>query len=195
MRIAYLLITIFGVGLFLGSLPSSVGVSLFQAFTLGPCFFALLILFLWTFITGLAKWRKTSRWWMGPALFCVALIFFNTLAFKLVGGDWQFKHHKDDYVKIVNSIQSGAIPCSSTIDIINVSNLPPHIGNVRAMRCADGAVLIIFMGNGGCALGGHAGYIFKGYSETNDCIPENMRPEHFLQFVYHIQGSWYGFSD
>jgi len=193
MRIAYRLITICGVGLFLSVWPFAVVQTLLQMTVMLACSIGLLFALITTLIIGLASWRKSSRWWMGPALLCVAFIL-GFITYPRIGvADWWFKRHMAPYAKIVDSIQSGAIPPSTTIADVNVTNLPPYIRNVRAARCPDGSVLVVFFSKA-CSYAGHSGCLFKDYTETNSCVADYTKYEQ-IWHLRHITGNWYKLSD
>jgi hypothetical protein len=202
MRTAYRLIILFGVGLFLSLLlPFTIGPNLFLTFLQTTvaliCFFGLVFAAVATLIIGFFSWRKPSRLWMCPALLCLALILSFLVCSKFgVWADvdtWWFKQRMTPYVKIVDSIQSGVIPCSPTIAGIDITNLPSGISGVAAARCSDGSVLVEFYGTGS-SFAGNMGYLFKNYTETNNCIADNIKPEK-VKHLHHIIDNWYKFSD
>jgi hypothetical protein len=197
MQIAYRLIILFGVGLLLSELFITPGPNFFKIAIFLICFFGLVLAFIMTLIVGFASWRKSSRLWMYPALLCVAFILTFIISVRigvpLAVDTWQFKKHMAAYDKIVDSIQSGDVSCGSTITGINITNLPPGIRNILAARCPDGSVYVEFVGKGS-SFAGHSGYLFKNYTETNNCITENIKPEQ-NEYLQHITGNWYRFSD
>ncbi|SRR5260221_5457120 len=202
MRTAYRLIVLFGVGLFLSSLlPFTIGPNWIPAMLQNTvslvCFFGLVFAFIVTWIIGFILWRKSSRLWMSPALLCIVLIISFIICERSGVSSfvdtWWFKQRMAAYVKIVDSIQSGAVPCSPAIARIDIKNLPSGIGSVAAARCPDKSVLIEFYGKDGF-FAGHTGYLFKHYTETNNCISENIKPEQ-VKHLQHIMDDWYRFSD
>jgi len=92
---------------------------------------------------------------------------------------------------IVDSIKSGAVPCSSTITIINIPDLPPYIRYVAAARCNDGSVLVEFYSKA-CSFAGHSGCLFKDYTQTNSCFADYTKLEQEWR-LRHITGNWYRF--
>ena len=167
--------------------------TLLQMAVMEICSLGLLFALITTLIVGLASWRKSSRWWMGPSLLCFAfIVIFFTYPINAVD-NWFFKKHMAPYVAIVDSIQSGAIPCSSTIGNVNITNLPPYIRDVAAARCPDGSVLVEFFSKA-CSFAGHSGCIFKDYTETNSCFADYAKLEQEWH-LSHITGNWYIFSD
>jgi hypothetical protein len=151
-----------------------------------------------TLIIGLARWKKSSRWGMGPALLCIAFISSMMICRKIgvwvAVDDWQFKKQMADFVKTVDSIKSGDVPCSPSLTLIDIKNLPRHIRAVDAACCPDGSMIVEFHLATGIPLV-HTGYLFKNYTETNNCIADNMRPEQRWHYLHHITGNWYKFSD
>ena len=195
-RTVYILISLFGIGLFL-----SMSLSPFEPFLLEvtislPCFLGLMAMPIVCLLIGLILWRKSSWWWIGPALLSCAFIF-SIGYFSAIGtavSDWQFKKHMDDYVRIVDSVKNGTIPCNTNLVYIrNVTNLPPHIGSIHAACCPDGALLVEFHINYGTSLK-FPGYLFKNFGETNNCIMNNMGPGQRWYSLRHITNDWYKFS-
>jgi hypothetical protein len=195
MRTAYRLIILFGVGLYLSDLPLTTVPNLIQPLFVLGCSLGLLFALIVTFIIGLFRWRKLSRWWMGPALLCIAFILSFIICGRIemrLGGDhWLFKRNMVPYVRIVDSIKSGAVPCGSKIANINITNLPSGIRNVAAARCSDGSAVVLFVGKGS-SFAGDFGYLYKDYSETNSCIADNIKPDQ-LGRLNHIIDNWYEF--
>jgi hypothetical protein len=191
MRIAYRVIIICGVVLLLAQLLFSIERVLFLLIIEIACAFCLVFGLIITFIMGLVSWRKSSGWWMGPSLLCAAFIL-SALIIGRVNGN-QFKKHMDDYVKVVDLIKSGAVPCGSRYSQIDVTNLPPHISSVWAARCPDGSLFVEFN------LKPHIpqtsrGYLFESYTETNNCLDEMTKPEHRYR-LSHIADNWYEFRN
>ncbi len=162
------------------------------AFDLGLAF-----TFIVTLIMGLARWRKTSRSWIGPTLLCVvfilSILFIRNTGVFVALGDRQFMKHRDDYTSIVDQIKTGAVPCGSSLTKINIQNVPSHISSVWAARCPDGSIFVEFN------LKPHIpqtsrGYLFKNYAETNNCFDEITKPEHRYH-LSHITGNWYEFRN
>ena len=196
MRIAYRLIILCGVGLFLSQLPLTIAPNLFQPMLFGVFFLGVVFVLIATLIMGLVSWRKSSRWWMGPALLCMAFI----LSFIIWGRieTWAgfdhllFKRNMAPYVNIVDSIKSGAISCGPTIaNIHSITNLPPGIRNIDAVRCTDGSVLVLFVAKGS-SFAGHMGYLFKD-TETNNYIADYIKREQIRLSL--MTGNWYEFWD
>jgi len=201
-RTVYVLIAICGIGLFLATFldalrPSPLGSIPFGEIVVVICVLGLMSELIVSLIIGLVHWRKSTRWWMGPALLCIAFL----LGLRICGdigiqeaiGNWWFKKHIGPYVEIVDSIQSSAIPCNPNFARIgNITNLPPHVRYVSAARCPDGAVLVEFRSKTVIPLS-PIGHLFKNYGETNNCITANMGPEHHWHYLRHITGNWYEF--
>ncbi len=194
MRTAYRIITICGVGLFISMWPFAVVQTLLQMAVMEMCSLGLLFALITTLIIGLARWRKLSRWWMGPSLLCVAFVLGFIIYHPRIQVDaWWFKKNMAPFAKIVDSIKSGAIPCGPTIANINITNLPPYIRNVAAARCPDGSVLVEFYSKA-CSFAGHSGCLFKDYAETNSCFADYTKLEQEWR-LRHVTGNWYKFSD
>jgi hypothetical protein len=194
-RNIYLLITGFEAGLLFSLLPLSIGPTIFQIAAEFIGLFGLICLLIGTFIIGWNKWRTVSRFWIGPALcsaVCITSFVVGTkygiFAFEKT---WQLKHHINDYVRITDAIQRGAIPCGTTRTAINTTNLPPHIRNIVAARFPDGSTSIEFFSKNSSALW-HIGYLYMNSSGTNSSIASD---EQQLWRLYHITGDWYEFSD
>lgn len=134
---------------------------------------------------------------MYPTLLCVLFILSFIICLKIgIPSEiekWKFQKHLAAYNKIVDSIQNGNISCSSTITAINTTNLPPGIRNILAVQCPDKSLFVMFIGNGS-SFAGHAGYIYKNYTETNNCISENTKLEE-NENLQPIIGNWYKFYD
>jgi hypothetical protein len=198
MRTAYLVIVVCGIGIFVCGFLDQIRPSLLGTVGIVICILGLMTALIASFVFGLVSWRKLSRWWMGPALLCIAFL----LGIRISGnmrmdeaiGDWWFKKHMAPYVKIVDSIQNGAVSYSPNFTRINdITNLPPHIRYVSAARCSDGSVLVEFRIKTSFPLS-PIGYLFKNYAETNNCITANMGPEHHWHYLRHITGNWYRFG-
>ncbi len=196
MRTAYRLIILFGVSLLLSQFLVTPGPNFFQILIFLISFLGLAVAFIVTLIIGIASWRKTTRSWIYPTMLCVAFILSFIACVRLglpsAVDAWQLKRNMAAYDTVVNSIQNGAIACGSTITAINTTNLPSGIRNILAVRCPDGSVFVRFVGNGS-SFAGHSGYLYKNYTETNNCITENVKSEH--EYLQHITGNWYRFSD
>jgi hypothetical protein len=94
----------------------------------------------------------------------------------------------------VDDVRSGVVPCGARLSIIDVKKLPTHVIRIKAARCSDGAVVVAFLTDTDVPLL-HEGYVFKGYSDTNNCITADIRPEHQWPYVRHVIENWYHFSD
>jgi hypothetical protein len=194
MRIAYRLIILFGIGLFLSELLVTPGPNFFQIAIFLISFLGLVFAFITSLVVGFTSWRKSSRSWMYPALLCIAFILSFIIFGRLANVEtWRFKRNMGVYDKVVADIQSGAIPCGSTITRIDISNSPPGIRNIMAAHCPDGSILVEFVGEGS-SFAGHSGYFFKNYTETNSCFADYSKLEHEWH-LRHMTGNWYRFSD
>ena len=195
MRRANTLIVLFGAGLLLSQLFTSPGLNFFQVISFFICFLFLTIAFVATVIIGFVSWRKSSRHWLCPPLFCILFILSFIVCSKTGVSSkieiWKFKEHISEYEKIVDGIKSGEIPCNSKFTLINTTNLPPGITCVMAARCPDQSVIASFLGEGS-SFAGHVGYLYQNSTETNNCISENIKLDWRLN---HLTGNWYKFFD
>jgi hypothetical protein len=199
MKKAYIFISICGIGLFLSALPLTVAPSLLQSLLGGVSILGLLFAVVATLIVGLVWWRKSSHWWIGPPLLCVAFV----LGFIICEGiltrtgldHWLFKRNMAPYVKIVDSIKNGTIPCGPTNTYIayidGKRNLPAGIRDIQAMHCSDGSTLVLFVAKGS-SFAGHMGYLFKD-AGTNSDIVDFMKREQIG--LIPITNNWYQFWD
>jgi len=197
MRTAYRFIILWGGSLLLSQLLVTPGPNIFQGAVFLICFLGLVFTFITTLIVGFASWKKSSRLWICPALLCIAFILSFIICARIGVPSsvdaWRFKKHMAAYDKIVDSIQSGVVPCGSTITGINITNLPSGIRNILAARCPDGSVFVEFVGKGS-SFAGHSGYLFKDYTEPNNCFANKIKPEQNWH-LRHITGKWYKFFD
>lgn len=189
------MIAFFGAGLLLSQLLVTPGPNFFQFVLVSVCFLILIIAFVATIILGLVSWRKSSSKWMFPSMLCILFILSFLFCVKIgIPSEiemWKFQKHISYYEKIVNGIQNGEIQCGSTITGIDTTNLPPGISSITAAHCPDGSLIVQFLGKGS-SFAGHVGYLFKNYTETNNCISENIKPDWRLK---HLTGNWYKFFD
>jgi hypothetical protein len=166
-----------------------------------------------TLLLGVFSWRKLSRWWMGPAaltiVICLAIPICGRLGAWSFLDNWRLRHHMAAYARIVDSIRDGTIPCrpiesdsrerdgqrdvSRPFIELDVANLPPSTRNIRAECCSDGSVRVLFLDEGS-SFAGHAGYLYKDYSETSSCAAEFAKRERTWG-LRQITGNWYRFSD
>lgn len=163
-------------------------------------FVGLALAFLITATLGFTRWRKSSAWWMMPALICLVFLLSAWLSPPLgrLIADRQFERHSSDYLQVVEEVQSGSIPCPAECGIrltpIDVKRLPPRIRAVVAARCNSGAAVVGFLLDTDAPLV-HEGYVYRGYDESQNCITEDMKPEKRWPYVRKITGNWYRFSD
>ncbi len=142
---------------------------------------------------GLARWRKSTRWWMMPALACLALLLTAPLDFRLgmIIADLEFRSHIPDYTKIVDDIKSGAIPSTQQYGVIQAKPMPSNVKIIMGASCPDHQAVVVFLVGTGFPLI-HTGYLYKGYSDTNSCFKTDMTQKWNLR---HVQGDWYRFND
>ena len=213
MRLAYLLITACGVANFLAVLVSKIAPNILM-----PLFFVVLSLVLIlaipvTLLFGAICWRKVSRWWVGPTalsiVICLAIPICGRLGVWSFLDNWRLQHHMAAYSRIVESIRDGTIPCQpiesdsrprdGQKDVSrlsanrDVANLPPYTRSIRAECCSDGSVRVVFLDEGS-SFAGHAGYLYKDYSEKSQCALDFAKREQTWQ-LRQITGNWYRFTD
>jgi hypothetical protein len=193
MRRAYQIIIALGLCLFLFLLYFHTIPSFIYFVGIDLTFFSLVLALFITGRVGFTRWRKSSRFWMFPVLLCLAFMsspFWNDPIGNFLA-DQYFVRHLNEYTQVVNDVRNGVIPCGETFSRIDVKKPPPHIKYIFAVRCNDGkTILVDFLDDFSCVFF-HEGYVYKGYIETDGCIPENIR-RHNLR---HIVGNWYHFYD
>jgi hypothetical protein len=161
----------------------------------------LVLALLATAVLGFFKWKKTSRWWMGPALICLAFLSGGTWLTRPMGrliADWRFAESSGEYIKVVDEVRDGTISCPAEcrqkLTVLEAKGLPNRTRAIIAARCDTGAVVVGFLLDVDAPLV-HEGYVYKGYQESDACILEAMRPEQRWPYVRHVRGNWYHFSD
>lgn len=188
MRPAYLLITLGGVGCFLSSVVSKLWPSLLLPIIAVLLFLALVFTIFLTLFLGVVCWRKSNRYWMGPAVFSVAIcsgfLISGRLGVWTSLDDWRLKHNMASYATIVDSIHNGTVPCDpiepgprDRSDPGSSLNLPPHTIRMRARCCSDGSVVVLFL-DAGSSFAGHTGYLYKDYPATSGCAADFAKWEH-----------------
>ena len=213
MRLAYLLVAACGITNFLSLVVWRIAPSILMPLLFGFLFCMLVVAILATLLVGAVHWRKFSRWWMGPAALAIAL----SLAIPTCGqlgvwsflDHWRLQHHMAAYAKVIESIHVGIIPCQSIepdsreqdgqrdtrrlFSDHNVADLPPYTISIQADCCRDGSVRVVFLDKGSSAVG-HAGYLYKDYSEASNCASEFAKREQKWG-LWQVTGNWYRFSD
>jgi hypothetical protein len=194
MRAEYGRIIILGIGFFLCLAALQVRPFLLYIIGVAGFFLGLAVQLIATFVIGLMRWRKSSRWWMVPSVVCLAFISTAPLDTRvgIIFADWEFETHLREYVKIVDDVKSGAIPCDTTLGIIILNPLPSNVKRITAARCPDGAVIVVFTVGTGFPLI-HTGYLFNGCGENNNCITQYKSLESKWS-LRHVVGDWYRFS-
>jgi len=163
-------------------------------------FVALVMLLIVSLIFGFTRWRKSSRFWLAPALVCTAFVLSCFYLPSPIGrhiSDWRFGKHVTEYSRVVDGFRSGAIscrtPCEGRSDVIEATDRPAHIRDIWGVRCDDGGLLVLFRVNTDVPFL-HEGYLFKGYGEKSDCNTGSEKPEKRF-YLRLITGRWYSFSD
>jgi hypothetical protein len=211
MRLACLLIAACGFANFLTLVVGSLAPNILIHLLGGGLFLVLIFAIPVTLLLGIVCWRKSSRWWMGPAALAIAIC----LAFPICGrlgvwsllDRWRLQHHMAAYARIVDSIRDGSIPCqpiesdsrqrNGPVDVsrlskdLDVANLPPHTRGVRAECCSDGSVRVAFLDDGS-SFAGHVGYLYKDYATTSSCAADFAKRERTWG-LRQITGNWYRF--
>lgn len=109
--------------------------------------------------------------------------------------DWEFERQLGAYVRIVDFVRSGAIPCGPKLELVDTKELPRHVARVRAACCPDGTAIVEFYIPTGVPLV-HAGYLFKNYTGTNSCVEQGIWLEDEKRlYQRHVIGNWYRCSD
>lgn len=213
MRLAYLLITACGVANFLTLLVGRIAPNILIPLLFGFLFFVLILAIPVTLLLGAVYWRKLSRWWVGPAALsiaiCLAIPISGRLGVWSSLDNWRLQHHMAAYARIVESIRDGTIPCQPIAsdsrerdgqrDVSrlfidrDVANLPPYTRSIRAECCSDGSVRVVFLDEGS-SFAGHAGYLYKDYSEKSKCAADFARRKQTWR-LRQITGNWYRFTD
>ncbi len=150
-----------------------------------------------TGIIGLFTWRKSSRFWMGPAALCIAFLLSVRVATKvaIVASDSQFKRQMADYLRVLDFIRGGNAPCDSNLRQIDIDRRPRHVDIISAACCPDGSTVVEFSTITGVPLL-HVGYIFRKSTSANDCLEETVQRERGRwPYQRHIVGNWYRCSD
>lgn len=161
-------------------------------------FMGLVVSLLASGILGWARWRRTSRLWMVPALICLAsiVIAWFTPAVGRLLADEIFKRRLAEYTEVIEEIQNDkkTIAANGNLIAVDPRNPPHDVRAVRALRCHDGALIAEFLLDTKVPLV-HDGYVYKGYEENNACMSLTVRPEKRWPYVRHVSGNWYHFSD
>lgn len=167
----------------------------FVYFVIGmACFFLLLGCFFVTLVLGFTKRKYFIYRWMFLPLFC--LLFMASVrvtpSLGLMIRDLEFKERFEDYDSVVKDIKDGKIPCANTfseIDPVLITRLPSTVIDIRACRCSDGDVVVMFITSNGGRI--HNGLVFSDLSNKGDCtceIPKRIS-------LNPIENNWYRFSD
>ena len=196
----YSRIIVLGVCCFLFTLYTRIWPELFCIVLAAVSFIGLGIMFVFALIRGFAKWRKSSPFWMLPALLCLGFLaasWFNPPLGRLIA-DRQFQKNKDEYLRVVEKIRNGTIACpaecGSRLTPIDGNDLPHHTRAIMAARCKDGETVVVGFLSDVDAPGVHEGYIFED-SRNTACLTEDMKPQNKWPFVRHVSENWYHFSD
>jgi hypothetical protein len=197
MRASTILGGLCGFGILLSLLMSAIAPNVWLIFCTLFFNFALAVVVLVSLFLGLVRWRKSSKWWFAPTLFCI-LFWFGIIVSGRSGifefaADWRFRNHIDQYKTIVQAVEDGDIASGETIAPITPPQLPPGTQVVRAARCHDGSMLVEFLDNGS-SFAGHAGFVFKNYPGTGNCIVRGAAREQSWR-LRQLAENWYRFSE
>jgi len=145
---------------------------------------------------GFARWRKSSGFWMMPALVCLT---FMLIAWFTPGGgrllaDRQFKKHLSEYEEVISEIRNTENFRTAELDVIRTKHRTDKVRAIKAARCSDGTMVVAFLLNTNVPLL-HEGYVYKGYKDSDTCIKESARIENNWPYVRPVTGNWYHFSD
>jgi hypothetical protein len=193
-------IVVLGVAFYAATVYVLVDPQLFGLALAALTFLGLACALLVTTTLGLTRWRTNFRFWMSPALLCLTFVFASRFAPPLARliTDGEFMRHIDEYSAVVDGVKSGAIscdaPCSTRLRFIQGGRRPFGIASVKAARCANGGVVLVFLRNTQVPLL-HEGYAFEGYEPNDSCVTSAMRPEKLWSYVRNVTGDWYHFSD
>lgn len=200
MRTWYRLIVAFGASYVLLNLYSYITPEWLCAILSVVALVALVVALLFTAVRGFRTWRKTSQYWMVPALVSIAFILTTWLVPPLGRSiaDLRFKSHLSDYEKIVVELRNDANFPNSTagagLNLIKDKKLPSHVQAIKAGRCGDRVMVAAFLLETDVPLL-HEGYVYKGYQETDSCVGDVLKPENNWPYIRHVYGNWYHFSD
>ena len=160
----------------------------------------LVVSLLVTTIIGISKWRHQSRFWIVPALACVAFIASTWMA-PPIGrfvADWEFGRHLNEYSRVVNDVRNGvlscATPCQGRFSLVEMRNRPKHIKALKAAQCSNEAVAVAFVIDTDVPLL-HEGYVFRDFDESVACATDAVKLENNWPYIRHVSGQWYHFSD
>ena len=204
MRCAYWLIALFGIGAILCVSVDRIAPNDLSVLVFVVLFSALVIAIGPFFGVGVGVWRKTSRYWMGPALLsCVMLLGIlqcGNLGILEALEDWRLRHNMASYSRIVDAVRDGKLPCHPVRSEAAASSwespldLPPHTRTVWSDCCPDGSILVVFSDTRGSAVGGHSGYLYKDYSATSSCASDfAIRERRYI--LRPIAKNWYRWVD
>lgn len=156
--------------------------------------FGLSIFLIASLIIGFVSWRKTSRWWIAPFLASAAFMLSAPLDLRIgiAIADWKFRTHLQEYVRTVDDIRSGLVPCNATFGPISPNVSPLNVKKVLAAHYPDGATVVLFLVGSGFPLH-HTGYLFNGSGENITCIAQFKSLEN-KYYLRHVTGNWYHFS-
>jgi hypothetical protein len=189
-----IIIIVLGIGFFWSLAAQQIRPSLLYPFSSLICLCGLVVYFIASLIIGFVSWRKSSRWWITPALICLVFILSAPLYLRVgkVFADWEFKAHLQEYVEVVGDVKNGAVFCDTTLRIITPKVLPSNVKRIMAVRYPDGSVIVMFLVGGSFPLY-HTGYLFNGCGENNSCITQYKLLEN-KYYLRHVIGDWYHFS-
>jgi hypothetical protein len=175
--------------------PAIINVALF-----GLSWFCLLAGIPVSLFLGYFQWRKSSKWWILPLLLSVIFVLSPPIITPIMGdkiNDWRFEMSLDDYNKITNEFQQGAInvgPELSTIDKKEIANLPSEVIAVRAARLQHGTIVVEFLWSAGGRI--HKGYVFRDFKDADSTMEkENIVNVEKRFRMRHVVGNWYHFVD
>lgn len=155
-------------------------------------------------LVGFLRWRRSTKFWLMPAVVCAAVISLSLCFGSMAGrhiSDLVFRKHSDEYLKIVAAFHDGSLncvtSCSGNVGMIETAALPADVRQVYGTHCDGGGVLVLFSLKNDVPLV-HEGYLFRDYAETGNCSERfgshGIVWSH-VPFVRKLDRHWYRFSD
>lgn len=102
-------------------------------------------------LVGFLRWRRSTKFWLMPAVVCAAVISLSLCFGSMAGrhiSDLVFRKHSDEYLKIVAAFHDGSLncvtSCSGNVGMIETAALPADVRQVYGTHCDGGGVLVLF---------------------------------------------------
>ncbi len=202
MRAANLAILTFGTACLLTTFVAHCVPTLLSLAISSLLFIALIMFLFWSGVVGARQWRKDTRWWICPALLCLAFLL-GTLAAPASAAAWrerQFVRNHQEYDRIVSGVRDGSLFHSDGELRCDDSNTCPIAAGYAesplapsVYKCKSGEVQVWFPINRRVP-SLHEGFIFKEYSESSPCALGLAASDTHPTTFKHIEGNWYSYS-